>query len=89
MSKSVYDLLKEMIDSDYEECFVNWCFDNICRPDCDVECNEHYIEGPEIKNILGCFIMKYNNKDAYSILNILKQRFEKGYCWEDKKWIKN
>lgn len=84
MNKSVYQLLKEMceIGSDYEEDFINWCFDNICRPDCNVECNNYYVEGPEIKNILGCFVNKYTEKEAYTILNTIKQRVDANYCWE-------
>lgn len=60
-----------IIDPGEGEDFVNWVFVNICKPNCGVICNDHYIDGPEFKNMIGCFLLKYSEDEAKKILDWL------------------
>ena len=60
-----------IIDPGEGEDFCNWVFENVCKPDCGVECNDRYIEGPEFKNMIGCFLLKYTEEQALSIFSWL------------------
>jgi hypothetical protein len=81
-------LIKKILNSDYEEDFINYFFNLHCCRKCGVECNNHYIEGPELINMIGCLVWHYDERKIIEILNRIKQKCDRNYYW-DKKWIKN
>jgi len=85
---TTHELIQQVISDDYQEDFVNYFFDCYCRPVCAVECNNYYVEGPEIKDILGCCILHF--KDENKLRHILKKiisRIDNGFAW-DRGWKK-
>jgi len=86
---TTYELIQKIISDDYQEVFINYFFDCYCRSVCGVDCNEHYTEGPEIKDILGCCILHF--KDEEKLRRILKKiidRADNNYDWQQG-WKKN
>jgi len=80
---TTYELIQKIISDDYQDDFINYFFDRHCRPKCGVECNNHYIEGPEIKDILGCCILYFENEKLF--INFAKKiidNVDNGYAWE-------
>lgn len=86
---TAYELLQKLITDDYNEDFINYFHDYYCIPECGVECNDHYIEGAEIKDILGCCILHYTNEiDFVTMANTIIEKVNDDYYWNNKKWIK-
>lgn len=84
----VYEVLREIVnDEGLAEDFVNSFFETDCVPECRVECNNHYTEGPELEVCIGCFVKKYMENEALKYLTKIAEEndwhnyidFGKGY----------
>lgn len=84
--ESIYKLLRKALyygGDGYQEDFVNCFFNKICQPICEVQCNNHYIEGPTHVNMAGCFIMRFDEKEAKAFLYEFFKMVDSGFIWDD------
>jgi len=79
---NMHSLIKKVTGEDYQEDFINYFHSIYCIPEYGCECNEHYIEGADLKDILGCCIVKHSEKEAIDIINTVIDNVDKEYYWE-------
>jgi len=83
MQQSQIALIKEIIFNDeYQEDFVNYFFDRCCKPRCGVECNDHYMDGPEYNNMAGCLFGYFSEKEIIEMLHEIKNKIDDGHKYE-------
>ena len=85
MKGRIYENLRKVLyeENGYQEDFVNCFFNRMCQKICGVQCNEHYPEGPECKNMAGCFVMQFDTKQAEDFLDEIFDKVDSGYLWDD------
>lgn len=92
---STFDLLKKVLTQEDEEGrapdFANCFFNRICQKKCGVDCNNHYTEGPEHWNMIGCmfsdrFACFNTEKDIRDFLIEIITNVDAGLYWNNGRW---